>query len=141
MLTSLSTLSSSTHLHTLRILSLNEAGSFSVSLSLSCFSNFSHPLLHSLFFPPFLSSLSIFRHHPPPLNTSPPISYPAKPPTAELICSWLNDWICGCQGNLVSCSRKGGEFSRRQQNPVQLNIKIKASSGSKLRSPEVTKPL
>lgn len=105
--------------NTHRVLSLNEAGSFSIlalSLSLSCFSNFSHPLLFYPFLPPFLSSLSIFHHHPSP-HYIPSYVTPTHPPlipqNAELICSWLNDWIPGCQGNLVFCSRKEVEYTRR----------------------------
>lgn len=44
-----------------------------------------------------LSSFSIFH-----LPTS-----HFKPPTAELICSWLGDWSPGCRGNQMSCL--GGE--------------------------------
>lgn len=66
-------------------------------------SNFSHPsfpwsLPPSPFLLPFYSPPSPFST---PTSKSPPSNF--KPPTAELICSWLGDWSSGCQGNQVSC--------------------------------------
>lgn len=140
MFTSLFTLSSQIHSHTLSPISQWGWFLFSLLLSLSCFSNFSHPLLLSPFLPPFLSTLFIFHHHPLPLL---PYSFlpPPPAPTTELIYSWLNDWILGCHGNLEFCSRKGDEYTRRKQNVAQINIEIKVYSAGQLRCPGVTQPL
>ena len=75
--------SENTHTHSLGLLSLNDAGSFSVSLSFSSLSKLFPPLLPSRHPPPSfsfpslsLSSLSIFHHHPPAPHPLPPISNP-----------------------------------------------------------------
>lgn len=91
MFTSLFTLSSQIHSHTLSPISQWGWFLFSLLLSLSCFSNFSHPLLLSPFLPPFLSTLFIFHHHPLPLL---PYSFLPPPPRPHY---WTNlqlaEWL------------------------------------------------